>query len=222
MKTGLTPRLAAMLALLIGLGLCAPACGDSTTPKENAEEKKEEQTVHKEEVKAEHTSGLSRFDLGLWTLIVFGILVYVLGKFAWGPIMTGLQKREDTIAGYHSEAEKARAEAEKLLTEIKSQRAKASEQVSALIAEARRDADAFRETEKARTAGDIQAERERMKREIEVARDQALAEIWDKTVQLAALVSSKAIGRVVTTDDHRRLIDESLAELNERLTGAKA
>ena len=61
-----------------------------------------------------------------------------------------------------------------------------------------------------------------MKREIEAARDQALKEIWDKTVQLAALVSTKAIGRVVTEDDHRRLIDESLKELNERLTGAKA
>jgi F-type H+-transporting ATPase subunit b len=219
MKTGLTKRLRIILALLIGLGLSSPALGDSTTPKAAAAEAEQ---VHKEEVKAEHTSGLSRFDLGLWTLIVFGVLVVVLGKFAWGPIMAGLEKREATIAGYHSEAEKARAEAEKLLLEIKAQRVKANEEMAALIAEARRDADAYREAEKARTAGDIQADRERMKREIEVARDQALAEIWDKTVQLATLVSSKAIGRVVSPDDHRRLIDESLAELNERLTGTKA
>ena len=138
----------------------------------------------------------------------------LLGKFAWGPIMKGLQKREGTIAGHHADAEKARAEAEKLLLEIKAQRAKTNEEVVALIAEARRDADAFRETEKARTAAEVQAERDRLKREIETARDQALSEIWEKTVQLAALVSSKAIGRVVSADDHRRLVDESLAELS--------
>jgi F-type H+-transporting ATPase subunit b len=185
-------------------------------------ESAEEQILHKEEKKAGEMAGLTRYDLGIWTLVVFGLLVFVLGKYAWGPIMNGLQKREDTIASHHSDAEKARAEAEKLLMEVKAQRAKASEEMAAIIAQARRDADAFRESEKTRTAGDIQGERDRLKREIETARDQALSEIWEKTVQLAALVSSKAIGRVVSADDHRRLIDDSLAELNQRITGSQA
>ncbi len=214
MKIGLMLRLAVVVALLAG-GVQARAADEVT-------DEQEAKIVKKEEHKAEHTSGLSRYDLGLWTLIVFGALLFLLSKYAWGPIMKGLEKREGTIASHHADAEKARAEAEKLLMEIKSQRAKASEEMATIIAEARRDADAFRESEKVRTAGDIQAERDRLKREIETARDQALSEIWEKTVQLAALVSSKAIGRVVSEDDHRRLIDESLAELHQRITGSQA
>jgi F-type H+-transporting ATPase subunit b len=135
--------------------------------------------------------------------------------------MDGLQKREDAIVSARTDAETARSEAQKLLDEIKSQRAKANDEISALIGQARKDADAFRESEKARTAAEIQTERERLKREIETARDQALQEIWDKTVQVATLISSKALGRVVSDDDHRRLIDESLAELGANI-GAKA
>ena len=135
--------------------------------------------------------------------------------------MDGLQKREDTILSFREEAEKARVESEKLLAEIKAQRAKANEEIVAIVAQARKDADAYREAEKGRTAADIQAERDRLKREIETARDQALAEIWEKTVELATLVSKKAIGKTVTADDHRRLIDESLAELGQRIATTK-
>ena len=58
--------------------------------------------------------------------------------------------------------------------------------------------------------------------EVVVDDDQALAEIWDKTVQLATLVSSKAIGRAVSADDHKRLVDESLNELQQRLNETRA
>jgi F-type H+-transporting ATPase subunit b len=213
MKTGLMFRFAVILALMAGGGMARSA---------DVSDEQEAKILTKEAHGAEHTSGLSRLDLGFWTLIVFGVLLWLLSKYAWGPIMKGLEKREGTIASHHADAEKARGEAEKLLMEIKSQRAKASEEMAALIAEARRDADAFREAEKLRTAGDIQAERDRLKREIATARDQALSEIWEKTVQLATLVSSKAIGRVVTADDHRRLVDESLAELGRSVGGSHA
>jgi F-type H+-transporting ATPase subunit b len=211
MKTGLMLRFAVIFTLMAGAEMAR-----SAEPTEEQEAKILKHEAHG----AEHTSGLTRYDLGLWTLVVFGLLFWLLSKYAWGPIMKGLEKRENTIASHHADAEKARAEAEKLLMEIKAQRAKASEEMAAIIAEARREADAFREAEKVRTAGDIQADRDRLKREIETARDQALSEIWDKTVQLAALVSSKAIGRVVSEDDHRRLIDESLAELDQRIAKA--
>jgi len=209
-----------LLMTSLMLGLAAPALGDSTAPK--AGETAEDKLIKKEELDAGKTSGLTRYDLGIWTLVVFGLLFLLLSKTAWKPIMTGLQKREDTIAGFRNDAETARVEAEKLLAEVKVQRAKANEDVAALLAEARRDADVYREAEKTRTATDIQAERDRLKREIEAARDQALSEIWNKTVELATLVSSKAIGRSVTSDDHRRLIDESLTELNSRIAPSKA
>jgi F-type H+-transporting ATPase subunit b len=168
---------------------------------------------HKPE--AGKTSGLTRYDLGLWTLIVFGLLFFLLSKVAWKPIMQGLQKREETIASHHTAAESARGEAQKLLDEVRAQKARAGEEIAAMLAQARREADAFREVEKARTAADVQAERERLKREIDTARDQALQDIWARTVELAALVSSKAVRRELSADDHRRLIDEALVELKQ-------
>ncbi len=223
MDTGLMRRLAIILALMFSVAVAPNAAAGVKGVSHDSEDPAEDvkMTAKKEEIKAEHTSGLTRYDLGIWTLVVFGLLFLILSKTAWKPIMAGLQKREDTLTAFHTDAEKARAEAERLLQEVKAQRAKANEEVVAIIAEARRDADAFRDAEKVRTAADIQAERDRLKREIATARDQALSEIWEKTVQLAALVSSKTIGRVVSADDHRRLIDESLAELNQRLTGSQ-
>jgi F0F1-type ATP synthase membrane subunit b/b' len=60
---------------------------------------------------------------------------------------------------------------------------------------------------------EIQAERERLHREMELARDQALRQIWGQGAQLAALISAKVIRRQLTPDDHRQLVDEALAEL---------
>lgn len=215
------------LCCLLACGVLIAACGVATPARADSVEAKDEAKkdgAHKEEKEKDKTAflGIKRWDLGIYTLIVFAGLVFVLGKYAWGPIMQGLEKREQGIASHHADAEKAKADAEKLLAEVRAQRAKVHEEVTEILAEARRDADKFRESEKARTAADIQSERDRLKREIETARDQALKEIWEKTVELSTLVSSKAIGRVVSQDDHRRLIDESLGELGQKIAASKA
>ena len=138
-------------------------------------------------------SGLKRYDLGIWTLIVFGVLVFVLGKFAWRPIMDGLDKREHNLVQLKADAEKARVDAEEVLAQIKKQFAEAGGKAREILDQARRDAEKFREEEKARTAVDLQNERDRAKREIDVARDQALQEIYNKAVQLATVMSTKAV-----------------------------
>lgn len=221
MASGLFIRVAVIAGLFAACGLTAPAFaaaeGDHKA-EVSAKKEGDKAAEHKEEEKDKTGfMGFKRYDLGIYTLLIFGLLMLVLGKFAWKPIMDGLQKREDAITSARTDAERARQDAEKLLAEVKVQRAKTNDEVVAILAEARREADAFREAEKARTAADVQAERDRLKREIEVARDQALQEIWEKTVQLASLVSSKAIGRAVSADDHRRLIDESLADLAKQV-----
>ncbi|MCE9532906.1 MAG: ATP synthase F0 subunit B [Planctomycetes bacterium] len=227
MRTGLLYSLAIGFGLLVAVGTqVSSAFADSSTPKEgdakDAYAPKEGEKKSAEKKDAAHGEkdktafmGIKRYDLAIYTLIVFGLLFVILGKYAWKPIIDGLEKRENVIFLARADAEKAREEAEKLLAEVKAQRAKANEEITAVLAEARRDADVYREAEKARAAADIQAERDRLKREIETARDQALKEIWDKTVQLSTLVSSKAIGRIVSSEDHRRLVDESLTELQQ-------
>ena len=156
---------------------------------------------------------LERYDLGIYTLVSFGIMLWILNKFAWPKINEGLKLREASIAGARDEAQKVLKDAEALRTTLKDDLAKAQDQVRAMLEEARRDADALRLREKEAGVKDAQAERERAKREIDSAKDAALKEISERAVDLAALMSAKAMGRQITTDDHRRLLDESLAAL---------
>jgi F-type H+-transporting ATPase subunit b len=156
---------------------------------------------------------LERYDLGIFTLIVFGLLLLVLQRFAWPQISEGLKKREESISGARDEAQKVLKDAEDLRARLKEDLAKAQDQVRAMLDEARRDADALRQREKETGLKEAQAERERARREIESAKDSALKEISQQAIDLAALMSSKALQRQITPDDHRRLFDESLAEL---------
>ena len=60
---------------------------------------------------------------------------------------------------------------------------------------------------------DIQQERGRLRHEMEIAKDQAIKEIWEKAAQVATLIAANAIGRSLTDEDHRRLLDEAMQEL---------
>jgi len=159
-------------------------------------------------------AGLKRYDLGLYTLVVFALLLFIITKFAWPSIKEGLEKRETNIRSALDEAKKDRAEAQLQLADAKKQIDDAAAKTRATLDEARRDADVLRATEREAGAKDAAAERERAKREIETAKDTALKDIYEKTVELAALMSEKALRRTVSVEDHRRLLDESLAELN--------
>jgi F-type H+-transporting ATPase subunit b len=161
--------------------------------------------------------GLKRYDLAIYTVIVFLLLLLILGKFAWGPMMSGLEKREAGLRKVHEDAEGARNEAQKAVAEIQARLARANEEVRAMLDEARKDAQAVKDQMKADAAVEVQAERDRIRREIETAKDAALQDIYQQAVQLAALVSTKAVQRELTPADHGRLLDEALADLRTNL-----
>lgn len=161
--------------------------------------------------------GLKRYDLGIYTLVVFALLLLILGKFAWGPMMAGLDKREASLRKHHEDADAARVEANKALAEVQARLAKTNDEIRGMLDEARRDAQVVKDQLKAEAAADSQAERDRVRREIETARDQALQDIYQQSVMLAALVSTKAIKRELTPADHTRLLDEALDDLKTNL-----
>lgn len=157
---------------------------------------------------------LERYDLGIFTLIVFGLLCLILQRFAWPHIAAGLQQREVMLSAARDEALKAKADAEEMRLRLQSEFAQAAEKIRAMLEEARRDADELRSKEREAGVREAVTERDRALREIEAAKDTALKEIYQQSVQLAALMSSKALGRNMTSDDHARLVEESLQELN--------
>jgi F-type H+-transporting ATPase subunit b len=154
-----------------------------------------------------------RYDLGIYTLIVFGILMFVLAKFAWPHIREGLEKREVNIRSALDQAKQSQVDATALLASAKKQLDEGAAQVKAMLDEARRDADVVRAGEREAAARDIATEKDRAKREIAAEKDAILKDVYDQSVKLAALMSEKALRRSVSADDHRRLLDESLAEL---------
>lgn len=151
----------------------------------------------------------------LWTMVIFVLVLIVLGKFAWGPILGALQKREEFIRDSLAQAKKDREDAEARLREYTEQLQSASAKASAIVDEGRRDADVL----KRKIEEDAKAEAtkliERAKREIGIASDTAIKQIYDLGAKLATDVASKVIRKEVNAQEHSRLISESLDELRK-------
>lgn len=156
-------------------------------------------------------------DLTIWTSVVFILLFLVLRQFAWKPILEGLHKREQAIHDAQEAAKKERDEAARMREQLQLELSKATEQVRAMLDEARRDAQHTRDEMLATGRAELQAERQRQQRELEITKNALAQDLFAQAAQLATLVSTKVIGRRLDEGDHRRLVDESLGELREAL-----
>ena len=156
------------------------------------------------------------WDLGVWAIVVFVGLVFILRKLAWAPMLEGLQKREEHIRGAVEEAKTLRVEIAKNNAEFKANMDAAYAEIPKLMDGARKDAAALKDEIRNEGNAEVQKERQRLRREIEVATDQALQTIWTQTAQLATLISAKAVGQGLKAEDHRRLVDEALAEMRQK------
>ena len=155
-------------------------------------------------------------DLALWSGAVFLGLLAILTKFAWKPIMEGLQKREDGIARQIAETRAANDEAKRMLASYERRLAEAAEEVRGMLEEARRDAESTKQSivTEARKAADD--EKSRAKHEIQLAKDDALSQIAEKAGHLAVEVAGKFLRERLGPDEQARLVRESVAGLSSR------
>ena len=150
----------------------------------------------------------------LWTLVVFALVVLVLGKFAWGPILSGLQEREKFIHDSLASAKKDRDEAEARLRDYTEKLTAARAEATAIVDEGRRDADAVKrriEQEAHVEAGKIF---ERAKREIAIAQQTAVKDLYAVATRLTTDVAAKILEREIRPADHERLIRDAIAEIS--------
>ncbi len=152
----------------------------------------------------------------IWTLLIFLTVVVVLGKFAWGPLLGALQKREAFIRDSLATARKEREEAEKLLAKYVEQINKAREEASAICDEGRRDAEEVRRRIESEARAEADAIVKRAKREIEIAHQDAVKEIYNATAELASRIAGQILTREVSADDHRELVASALEEVREK------
>ncbi len=193
---------------------------DTANPAEKAELQHLIEAGHAHEVVNKSAPTLDkmaslRFDLGIWSMVIFLVLLFLLSKMAWPKMIAGLHKREENIRSALDEAEKARGEAKTLMGELAKERAEAADKVKAIIDEAKHDAQTTADDLLTKARADITTERERLKREIQIEVDQAMQSLWTKTASLATQVAGKAIRKQFDGDQQRRLIDEAVAELRK-------
>ena len=151
--------------------------------------------------------------LAIWTVVVFGLLMLILGRFAWKPLMTALHEREAHLEQVLADSEKARNEAEATAARHRKELAQAADQVRALIEEARKEAQTAAASIIQKAQGEAEESRKRAEREIVGAKDQALMEIWSRTADLAVSVAGKVLGKELGESDHRRLVELAMGEL---------
>lgn len=155
-------------------------------------------------------------DLAVWSFAVFLALLGLLTKFAWKPIMQGLEKREEGIARQIAETKAANEEAKRMLVSYERRLAEASEEVRGMLEEARRDADVTRQSIVAEARKAAEDERTRATHEIKLAKDDALSQIAEKAGQLAVDVAGKFLREKLGADDQSRLVRDSVASLSSR------
>lgn len=150
----------------------------------------------------------------IWTLVIFLLVVFVLGKFAWGPILNTLKARESFIHDALSTAKRDRDAAEARLREYEERLAQARAEATAIVEEGRRDASTVKQRieDDARREADKMIERAR--REIQIATETATKELYLLSARLATDMAGKVVGRELNPQDHERLIAESLDGLN--------
>ena len=149
------------------------------------------------------------------SLIVFLIFAGLLAKFAWGPLMDGLSQREQNIRGAIVEAQKARDDAKAMLAEHTKRMEGVDAEVKEIIAEARRDAEHTATEIKEKAAAEAEATKTRAIAEIERAKDAAIVELATRERDLIADATETVLGRAITEDDRKRLIDDALSQFGQ-------
>ena len=152
--------------------------------------------------------------LMIWTLVSFAITLWVLRRYAFGPIQKLIDDRRERIRQSVEEADRAREEARSLLEEHRALIAQARSEAESILTEARKIADAQRERMREETEEDRQRRLEETNRQIQQATQQALGEIRREVANLSLLAAEKITRKTLTGDDQRRLIDEALAEID--------
>jgi F-type H+-transporting ATPase subunit b len=157
-------------------------------------------------------------DIGnaLWTVVIFGLVLAVLGKFAWGPILTALQSREAFIRESLEKAQADRLEAEARLKEYLDKINNSRAEATAIVDEGRRDAEAV----KHRIEQDAREEAEKIiargKHEIELATQTAVKELYTTSAKLATELAGRILAREIKPQDHERLSADAIDELGRQ------
>ena len=152
-------------------------------------------------------------DTFVFSVVVFGLVFITLAQTAWPKISKALDDREQQILNGVEAAQKARDEAVKAQAQVEIRLREAGDKVRQILDEARRDGQHTREDLLSKAKEEIAAERDRQKREILLAVDQAIQQLMLRTTDLATDIARRALKRDLPQETHQALQREAIAEL---------
>jgi F-type H+-transporting ATPase subunit b len=152
--------------------------------------------------------------LMVWTVVTFVIVLWVLRRFAFGRIQGLIDQRRDRIREALDEADKARSEARDLREQVAREREQAKADREQILEESRRQAQRQFEQAREQADADLKARLEKNREELDAENARLREQIRRDVVELTLLASEKVTGKVLDADDQRRLIDETIDEVD--------
>jgi F-type H+-transporting ATPase subunit b len=161
---------------------------------------------------------LVQLDPGLyiWTILTFLVLLTLLAKFAWRPLLQALEERQAQIRKSLDDAQQARLELERVQHESSQIVARARADADAILSQSRSDAERLRQELREHARGEAATIVRNAEKQIELQTLQALRQIRTEAVDLSLLIAEKLIGRHLSKDDNERLIADTIEQFDAR------
>jgi F-type H+-transporting ATPase subunit b len=151
--------------------------------------------------------------LFIWTIVTFLVLLALLSRYAWKPLLASLQARQERIAQSLDDAKRAREEMERVRLESAEIIRQAHAEAGAIVSAARADAERVREDTKQKARTEAAAIIASAERQIEAAAVRARDDVRREAVDLSVAIASKLIRRNLSVEDNRAMIDEMIGSL---------
>jgi F-type H+-transporting ATPase subunit b len=154
--------------------------------------------------------------LYIWTIATFLILLVLLAKYAWGPLLAALERRQDAIRKSLDDAQQAKQELERLNVESRKILAEARVQADTILSQTRSDASRLRDELKQKAQAEAAGVVKNAERQIEMETARALQQIRNEAVDISIAIASKLLERNVSKEDNERLIEETFKQIEAR------
>ena len=151
--------------------------------------------------------------LFIWTIVTFLVLLALLAKFAWRPLLEALDTRQKAITKALDDAQKAKQELERLNAESAQIVARARVEADGIISQSRSDGERLREEIRTKARAEADNIVKNAERQIQLETTRALEQIRHEAVDLSVMIASKIIQRNLSKEDNERLIDEALKQV---------
>jgi len=152
--------------------------------------------------------------LFIWTMITFLVLLFLLSKFAWRPLLAALDRRNQLIAKAVDDAEKTRQELERVKQESAQILQQARVEADGIVTRTRSDANQLREELRQQARTEAEAITAKAGREIEFETRRAVEQVRREAVDLSVAIASKLLRRNVSREDNQALIDDTIKQLD--------